>query len=182
MTDMTPQVLRDVADWLDDGNHGVCTAGTFREEADRLEREQADEERIDELARIAWDARLAESKKVFGENRFQDLAWLTIEAKFKEVERAGIRAVLAEYDPEGRLTAPEPYDNGGPAVRPLRQWDHLHDIPKDVQKVRNGDGRECVREQLVWKVIHPDDGRPIIPRWHSRGPFTEIPTIEEPNA
>lgn len=218
-TDITPELVDAVADWWESrGAHAGVQR--LRTEARHLAREQADEKRVDDLARVSY---AAESDAARGHVKGQQVAsWDEASDLQKDVTRAGIRAVLAKLNEDGDVESygvrnngdvllsasdaasvkavlrfvfgrnnGEPYPKdaidairdyfwpeqlfgkGGHIAQPLRQWSHLHDIPKDVQKVRNGDGRECVREQLVWKVVHPDDGKPL-PRWHSRGPFTEV--------
>lgn len=104
-TDITPEVLRDVADWIDGTGHGLGPGAALRDEADRIDREQADEKRIDELARIFWDA----SVKGSG---FEP-AWESVAADAKPYYRAGVRAVLAHLD--GDVVDAEVYgvrDNG----------------------------------------------------------------------
>jgi hypothetical protein len=159
MTDVTPEILRIILD------HPDCPTSVRKPLA-------------------AWSLQLAPvemwAQILHDAAAPIDGAWVSYEHAPEDMKARARRQAHAVIK---AIPGQSKFDKGGEELgRPLRQWDHLHDIPKDVQKVRNGDGRECVREQLVWKVIHPDDGRPIIPRWHSRGPFTELPTIEEPNA
>ncbi|WP_072814309.1 hypothetical protein [Rhodococcus zopfii] len=157
--EITPELIRAVADWLD-GRWTTVNAESLRVIADglqqKLEREQADEKRIDELARTYCDAA-------------HELAYYSdLHPEDQKMVRAGIRAVLAKLDEEkapgvsipdgaplyfgraydaeylrwpvnpwkvspGTWTLPE--FTPGP-----RQWDNLADVPKDVAIVRGANG------------------------------------------
>lgn len=79
-TEITPELLRDVADWIDGTGHGLGPGAALRDEADRIERKQSDEKRIDELARV-W-------VQVYDNHQ----------GPFDDRVRDGIRAVLARIE------------------------------------------------------------------------------------
>ncbi|MBX4168078.1 hypothetical protein K3M35_05275 [Rhodococcus sp. DMU2021] len=56
MTDVTPEMLRAVADWIFDTALPASVAHALADAARQMEREQADEQRIDELAAEAYRA------------------------------------------------------------------------------------------------------------------------------
>lgn len=130
--EITPEILRDVADEARRtahlGAHGTINA--LLKWADWLERQKADEKRIDELAQVFLKAAHANASE-----------WEKQPQSIQDKHRAGIRAVLAAYDPEERATAPRPYNEGGPAVQPLRQWGDLRDVPDDVLAVFTPHGK-----------------------------------------
>ncbi|OLL21230.1 MULTISPECIES: hypothetical protein [unclassified Rhodococcus (in: high G+C Gram-positive bacteria)] len=91
-TDITPELLRAIAEWTDNRPTigSITISRILRKEADSLEREQADEKRIDELAGIFWGA----SVKGPG---FEP-AWESVAEDAKPYYHAGIRAVLAHLE------------------------------------------------------------------------------------
>ena len=143
--------------------------------AERLERKQADEQRIDELARVFLHAE--QNIAIYGL-----VDWANQSENQRDAYRAGIRAVLAEYDPEERLTAPRPYDQGGHTGKPLRQWGDLRDVPDDVLAVRTIEGelRRNGSESYDWRWTTGNSVSAYGLTAHA--PYTEIPSVEEPNA
>ncbi|WKK11936.1 hypothetical protein QYN14_25660 [Rhodococcus ruber] len=167
-TEITPEVLRDVADWIDGTGHGLGPGAALRDEADRIERDQADEKRIDELVRVLHVAQMQAIKR-----------------RETSPARAGIRAVLAHLEqeraaaadqnkaagtiysgpismsPDDERTIPDgaPYMHGRdyvvgerwPASEP-RTWNDLRDVPDDVNRVRRTtDDAVAVRDPwLSW--------------------------------
>lgn len=175
-TEITPELLRSVATWLRDNAVGALPGKPMAAEfldgaADDLEREQADEKRIDELGRIYSDAWQAH----FGEPPI----WDTIDdTRGKAAVFAGIRAVLdklridsytatcdgkcgddsphnAHLTPEGRrhfLAEP-------------RTWSDLRNVPGDVKAVEDRDGNRWYRP--------PGGYGACLPFTHA-APFTEV--------
>lgn len=92
MTDHRIELMRANADFLEERG---CSAAAFvlRREAEQIEREQADEKRIEYLAQKSWNARFADMQ-VWAPLTVQGLDWHSIDERFRETERIGIRAVL----------------------------------------------------------------------------------------
>lgn len=162
-TEITPELLRSVATWLRDNAVGALPGKPLAAEfldgaADDMEREQADEKRIDELAGVFWDA----SVKGSG---FEP-AWDSVAEDAKPYYRAGVRAVLAhledEREHEELITDPlEAADYQervlGIPARP-RTWNDLRDVPDDVVHVKDVEGNCIVRPAHGWRayISNPD--------------------------
>ncbi len=90
---ITPELLRAVGDWV----RSRTAKETFAyldlmAYADKLERAQAEEKRIDELAEVFANA--------LHEHDNQWSPWRPAAEKWREELRAGVRAVLARLDQE----------------------------------------------------------------------------------
>lgn len=123
-TEITPELLRDVADLIDGTGHGLGPGAALRDEADRIERRQSDEKRIDELARV-W-------VQVYDNHQ----------GPFDDRVRDGIRAVLAHLQQEHETPK---FDQCGIEIKPLRQWSDLRYVPDEVKVVRDPKGIEWHR-------------------------------------
>ncbi|WP_432679364.1 hypothetical protein ACRAJ3_11490 [Rhodococcus pyridinivorans] len=89
--EVTPDVLRAVRHAaLFDARLSDEICDELEEWAERLEREQSDEQRIDELAEIHWTA--------VDEAGIGGMQWGDLTPLQRAAERAGIRAVLAKLD------------------------------------------------------------------------------------
>ena len=168
MTDIevTPDVIRAVADWLD-GRMVPINAGALRDIADKIDRQQADERRIDELAAAFFRAAYPSADP-----------WRDQGDIITDQYHAGIRAVLAKLDEERE----QRFDKGGPIVHPLRQWEDLRDVPNDVQAVFTFEG-EAHRDESAhngWRWINRESVSVYGLTAHA--PYTEISSVEEPNA
>jgi len=166
--DITPELLRDVADWL---NKRGLYAGVarIRSEADNLEREQADEKRIDELLQVFWaargtrhhveDADRTAMRAVLAKLERDDLITNPLEAAEYQEKVLGITqeqcaaeakagTFLASYE-----VAPRPQNGyGDPGADPADEWDRkprrwndLRAVPADVKRVRDRTGGYFLR-------------------------------------
>ncbi len=135
-TEITPELLRRVVNHPDAPAEALIPLAQW---ADRVERGQAAEKRIDELARIFWDASVKDSG-------FEP-AWESVAADAKPYYRAGIRAVLANLEQEGKTPK---YDQGGIEIKPFRQWSDLRHIPEDVDLVEDFRGQRWQRPPGGW--------------------------------
>jgi hypothetical protein len=155
---VTPQLLRDVADWIRRRNNGrdTDTSRGLRGWAYDLEFEQADDERVEELAQILW--RKIGPGEVDG--------WEIAHPTLREMYRRGVRSVLGYLELEQH--PPQP-----------RQWNDLRFVPGEVERVRSTDvdGRDHVfvrgRARHGW--LWHDTGAPVSTMFmHSYAPYTEI--------
>jgi len=134
---VTPQLLRDVADWIRRRNNGrdTDTSRGLRGWADDLEFEQIDDSRVEALAQILW--------RQIGTGVGDE--WEGANPAMQEMYRRGVRSVLGYLELEQHPPRP-------------RQWDDLRFVPEDVERVRatDTDGRERVfargraRHGWVW--------------------------------
>lgn len=185
--------LHGAADYLESlGN--LVSAEVLRNEADHLASTRGDEQRVDDLARILYEA-LRDARVT------PLLPWEKLSPTRRDLFRAGIRAVLAKLEADS-LTTPcgggcgdtSPHDAhlapgaldrlGGqrdgwsdPGADPAdewdrtpRQWDDLRKVPDDVQEVLDRDGDKAVRDRARsygwrWNGSYG---------WRSNGPYTEI--------
>jgi len=181
--DITPEILRAAADWIDGCGHGLGPGHALREEAGRLERGQADEKRIDKLAEVFWAARVTKRH-------------------VKDADRAGIRAVLAKLDEE-KAREDAVLDAMPRRISPAaltcyllnpdrdkvwglgsRTWQRQEDIPADVERVLDLTGdvmRRIDGTQDFMPIYHngEDMGMDHVHRVDSPGsnnfaPFTEL--------
>lgn len=106
--EITPEVLRAVAAWTEQQPSigSMTIPDTLFAEADRIERKQADEKRIDELAEVFANA--------LHEHDHQWSPWRPATDKWREELRAGIRAVLAKLEVDS-LTTPCAGNCGDPS-------------------------------------------------------------------
>lgn len=89
--EITPEILRAVAGWLPcESTADEDAVDALRRHARHLERQRADEQRIDELAEIHWTA--------VDEAGIGGMEWGDLTPLQRAAERAGIRAVLAKLD------------------------------------------------------------------------------------
>ncbi|EME53763.1 hypothetical protein G352_24026 [Rhodococcus ruber BKS 20-38] len=100
-TDITPELLRTVATWLRDTAVGALPgkplgAAILDAAADDLEREQAYEKRIDELAQVGFAAEYAYVRAEQPSTNLID--WDGSSEFQRNVTRAGVRAVLAHLE------------------------------------------------------------------------------------
>lgn len=109
--EITPEIVRAVADWYEAQNPGLGI-GVLRNAADRFEREQSDTERIDRYAQAFIEAAPG--------------AW-AIEGS---TLNAGIRGLLALLESEGRLVAESETVEEQPSP-----WATLADVPDKVTYV-----------------------------------------------
>lgn len=101
--EITPELLRSVADWIDGMGHGLEPGQALRASADELQQMQADaEKRLDEYVQVYMEALV-------------DYNSLPVSAPTPAL-RAGLRAVLAHRDKERR-----------PDVQVDRHGDPTHD-------------------------------------------------------
>ncbi|MCK8674124.1 hypothetical protein M1M07_23810 [Rhodococcus sp. HM1] len=154
----TPESFRTAADFLA-SMHLHAAADTLRIEADKLER-QADEKRIDELARIFYEAEIVEIGDPDGYPEYHDQ-----KTNYRNGTIAGVRALLAKLDKENAAAT-------GTAKEwtvPTRRWGDLDDIPADVRTVYNASGNLLCRQGDGWLDtewnLHPTSG--------NGAPFTE---------
>lgn len=167
MTDIeiTPEILRANASFLEENrSHGG--AALLRMEAARIEREQADDKRIDELAQIHCTMR----------NGGDISPWPIMSGAAKERERASIRAVLAKLEQDEAAEARAAFGDeqctmirfdenepgretvyttgsgyGDPGADPANEWDrgpwqNLRHVPAGVHTVYDRDGDEYTRD------------------------------------
>ena len=94
--EITPELLREISVWLRGSFVGPEPGKALEAVADRLEREQVDEKRIDEYAQISFNA---EHAYVMAEQPSTNLIDWDGSSEFqRNVTRAGIRAVLAHLE------------------------------------------------------------------------------------
>ncbi|NCL73748.1 hypothetical protein [Rhodococcus sp. YH1] len=116
-TDITPELLRAVANWLQDRVTGTlrgqaAAAHYLDVEADNLEREQAHEKRIDELVKVMENARL-------------ECDW-----PGPDTDRSIARALLAHLEQEHNTDDVDQY-----TARKSYQWDTLAEVPDRITEV-----------------------------------------------
>lgn len=86
--EVTPEILRAVASWLPcESTADEDAVDALRRHARHLERQRADEQRIDELAQVFLEAAHANASE-----------WKKQPQSIQDKHRAGIRAVLAKLD------------------------------------------------------------------------------------
>lgn len=138
MTDHRIESLRQNAALLTDCGY-TTAAGVLLREADRIEREQSDEKRIDTLARVFL--RAEDEVAEYGLT-----PWFEQHENQRSAYRAGIRAVLARLDQDETLAdgiiegfarqddgySDQPFGKDGHF---RRQWGDLRLIPDDVTEV-----------------------------------------------
>lgn len=194
MTRITPKQLWLAADYLNSVGHDR-SAEILRDESEKLKlkeeqriaREQADEQRIDELAQTFADARYAHRPHFWFD-------WDKQNEVGREGTRVGIRAVLTKLDEEKtpgvKIPDGAPLYFGRWPVNPWkvspgtwtlpdytpkpRQWDSLSDVPEDVMRVYDKDGVTLVRAYSL------GDGHQWVPESESDdykgtdAPYTEV--------
>lgn len=174
--DITPELLRTVGSWLVEQPGSTDMALVeITEQADRLERERADQHRIDDLFQVFDTARRKYWTLPDPDDRPTYIAAAEIESY-----RAGILAVCAHLEQErsehyaaakamlahqdrsadadsDSCTKPE-IPQVTPCARETRRWHDLHDVPADVGHVTDVDGHILVRPARGWSayVSNPD--------------------------
>ena len=183
--DITPEIIRAVRDQLFeplDHVHAVLTTA-----AADLEREQADENRIDELARIFYEAEI----ECFGASDYPEYS--DRRPEYQEGTRAGVRAVLdklridsytspcdgkcGDISPHNGHLTPEGRRH---FLAEPRTWAQIEDVPGDVGVVMNA-YRDRIRRDpetaYGWRFIWDGGGdRAPVPRGSlaEHGPYTEV--------
>lgn len=192
-TDITPEILRAVAEWTEHrtsiGSYTISRV--LRKEAANLEREHADEKRIDELARISFDAEHAYASAERPSSTLID--WDGSSEFQRNIARAGIRAVLdklridsytspcdgkcGDISPHNGHLTPEGRRH---FLAEPRTWAQIEDVPGDVGVVMNA-YRDRIRRDpetaYGWRFIWDGGGdRAPVPRGSlaEHGPYTEV--------
>lgn len=191
-TDITPELLRAIAEWTDNRPTigSITVSRILRKEADSLEREQADEKRIDELAEVFHEGRRTEVAGVIG--------WEGLTDRSRDVYRAGIRAVLSHLEQERSeryadakamlahrnrsargasesCTKPE-NQQVTPRAREPRMWGDLCEVPPGVHTVVDKDGDRYLRDPRAENGWTVERSCAPIDEYMSfeHAPFTEV--------
>lgn len=155
-TDITPELLREISVWLRGSFVGPEPGKALEAVADRLERERADEKRVDELVKVMENARLECDWPGPDTDRSIARAVLAHLEQEGSERYADAKAILAHQNRSARAasescTKPETQQVTPRAHKP-RRWHDLHDVPADVALVTDVDGRVIARPARGWSA------------------------------
>ena len=98
-TDITPEIVESVADWVFETGIDASVVHVLREAAAVMRHEQADEKRIDALAAVAYEAAQKHLQSTFNE-------WGRASDSAVGLYRAIVRAVVAKLEQDDLITDP----------------------------------------------------------------------------